>query len=42
MPQSVTPLRSGTRALRRAHITGAAKRLGYGLSADAIKMNLLG
>jgi hypothetical protein len=26
----------------RAHITGAAKRLGYGLSPDAIKMNLLG
>jgi len=26
----------------RAHITGAAKRLGYGLSPDAMKINLLG
>jgi GntR family transcriptional regulator, transcriptional repressor for pyruvate dehydrogenase complex len=26
----------------RAHITAAAKRLGYGLSPDAMKMNLLG
>jgi hypothetical protein len=26
----------------RAHITAAAKQLGYGLSPDAIKMNLLG